>query len=259
MATEVFLHSLKSLQRPALRVGAALGLYALCVMALFPVLHGPGLSVGAPGLAGLLQRMSGGSAGPAAWLDAAGFRLVFPLLLCGYAIWVGSSLIGAEERSGLLELLLAYPLSRRRLVGEKFAALMASVVLLSALLWVLLALSVTALGLAVSLLNLAAACAGLAMLALLFGALSFMLSIFTGSASKSGWAAGALLAAAYLAGATWLHGLDFLRFLSPFYYAGGDVPLLNGLPSWRVWLLALLAAACVFAAGVGFERRDLAV
>ncbi len=256
MPFEVFLQTLKDLQRGALRLGAALGLVALGVTALARL-----FSNGAPGwLDRLIDRPAGlPGAGGTAWLSGAGFLLIFPLFLCVYAIWTGSALIAGEERSGTLELLLSYPLPRLRLMLEKFGALALALLLLASGLWALLALGASVLGLGVPLGNLAGACAGLYLLALFFGGLAFALSTWLSKPARSRLVAALALAAAYLLSAVWLHGVVFLRYLSPFYYAAGREPLANGLPAGHAVALAALAAACITAAGVVFERRDLAV
>ncbi len=258
MPIEVLLQTLKDLQRGTLRLGVALGLYALVAPALFLLAR----AASPVWLNELLFRLSGVTnavSTPAGWLQAVGFGLVFPLALCLYAIWKGSGLVAGEERSGTLELLMAYPLPRWRLMLEKFAALALALLLLAAELWALLALSVSALGLSVSLGRLAGACLGLWLLALTFGGSAFALSTWVGVPARSRLIAVIALGAAYLLNAVWLHGWQALRYLSPVYYATGREPLTNGLLLWHALALALLAVVCVAAAGVVFEQRDLAV
>ncbi len=257
MPGEIFLQTLADLRRGALRLGAALGLYALCVMALYPAGHAH-----ARGWLGTLPNLLSGRADafsdPSSWMNAVGFRLVFPLFVCLYAIWAGTHLMAGEKRGGVLELLLSYPLPRWRLLLEMFCALALALGLLSAGLWALLALSVVSLGLNVPLSGLTGACTGLALLGLTYGGLAFALaSSGKGQAGSRRVAAGAL-AGAYLLSALWLNGAAFFRYLSPFYYATGRDPLTNGLLPGHGLALALLCAGCLLAAGVLFERSDLA-
>jgi len=63
------------------------------------------------------------------------FSVFAPLLFLIFAVARGSDTLAGEEERGTLELLLAAPLSRRRLVLEKFAALAVEVVWLSLCLW----------------------------------------------------------------------------------------------------------------------------
>ena len=47
------------------------------------------------------------------------------------------------------------------------------------------------------------------------------------------------------------------RVLSPFYWYIGNDPLRHGLEPVHALALALVAAACVVAAAVTWERRDI--
>jgi ABC-2 type transport system permease protein len=56
-----------------------------------------------------------------------------------------------------------------------------------------------------------------------------------------------------------VHGLEWVRYLSPFFYYSGNKPLVNGVdPGYSAVLLG--AAVLLVAAGLAlFRRRDLAV
>mgnify|MGYP003922062161 CR=1 FL=1 len=56
---------------------------------------------------------------------------VVPLVLLAYAIVEGTGAIVGEEERGTLDLLLSNPLTRRRVVVEKFAALMGTTLVLA--------------------------------------------------------------------------------------------------------------------------------
>ena len=56
---------------------------------------------------------------------------VVPLVLLAYAIVEGTGAIAGEEERGTLDLLLSNPLTRRRVVVEKFAALMGTTLVLA--------------------------------------------------------------------------------------------------------------------------------
>jgi ABC-2 type transport system permease protein len=51
--------------------------------------------------------------------------------------------------------------------------------------------------------------------------------------------------------------LDWLKYLSPFYYYAGHDPLTQGIDTVDLVVLAAIAAALTAVAAVGFERRDL--
>src|ERR687886_1437932 len=79
-----------------------------------------------------LKQFFGGSASynfstPAGYLNAQLFSLMVPLLLGIFAIGFGASTLAGEEEQGLLDLVLVHPVTRRRVVLEKGASLVAGV------------------------------------------------------------------------------------------------------------------------------------
>ena len=64
----------------------------------------------------------------AGYLGSELFSLMVPLLLLVAAIGAGARAIAGEEERGTLDLLLAHPMSRRRVALEKLAALIAEIV-----------------------------------------------------------------------------------------------------------------------------------
>ena len=51
--------------------------------------------------------------------------------------------------------------------------------------------------------------------------------------------------------------LDWLKYLSPFYYYAGNDPLAEGVDLGHIAVLALLAAGLTVAAAAAIDRRDL--
>ncbi len=190
------------------------------------------------------------------WLRALIWQLILPLLLASFAIHLGSRLLAGDEANEEMELLLAYPISRRRLLLEKFAVLAAATSGLTLLIWGITALGFLAAG-STPLLD--GGVAGLLLMALVFGCLAFMLAAraahYEGISSGSGRAQSAallVLAAAVLLalfGDSLPQPLIFLRYLSPFFdYTAGP------------GFLALLGALCMVLVGmaiVAFERREI--
>ena len=97
------------------------------------------------------------------------FSLVLPALMIAAAVTAGARAIAGEEEQQTLDLLLANPISRRRLVLEKAAAVAALVALLALVAFASLAVSVTAAGMDVTVGHLAAAAAATGLLGLLYG------------------------------------------------------------------------------------------
>ena len=72
----------------------------------------------------------------AGYLGSELFAFMVPLLLSIAAIGAGARATAGEEEGGTIDLLLANPVSRQRLVFEKAAALATEVVLLAVVLWI---------------------------------------------------------------------------------------------------------------------------
>lgn len=181
------------------------------------------------------------------------------VLMLAFAIGMGAASIAGEERRGTLELQLATPLTRRRLLFESFAAMLTLIAGLGIALGLVMLLGNAAIGLDLSIESIVAATSGLALTGVFFGALALTLGAATGS---TGVARGA--SAAVAVGGILLNGLGAavdgiapLRYLSPFYWFLGDTPpLLRGFSAGPLVLLG----AALLAVGIGavqFERRDL--
>jgi len=208
---------------------------------------------------------AGGMASPAGYLDTKLFASTLPLLMSVLAIGTGTWVVAGSEGAGELELLLAGPLTRRRLVWGRAlgtAAVVAVVAGSSAgALQLTLAPAGLDTGLAPGSTWLAAASTSAA--ALVFGALALAVGAATG---RRGVAIGT--AAAVLAGTWLLHGLvgtlalaGALRCVLPWTWASEGDPLSSGSSAtwwWESLLLPLAVSAVLVAFGVAaFERRDL--
>jgi ABC-2 type transport system permease protein len=193
------------------------------------------------------------------YLNSELFAFMVPLLLLLAAIGAGARATAGEEERGTLDLLLANPISRRRLVIEKLAALAAEIAILGFVLWLALVVGVEAIGMNVSTGHLAAATFAAALLAFAFGAIALFLGAALGHRGAAiGIAAAAAVAAYLLSSLAELVGfLKPLRVASPFYHYASNDALRAGLAVEHIGFLLLLAAAAVAAALSAFERRDL--
>ncbi len=198
---------------------------------------------------------------PAGYLNSQIFFFLGPLLLIIFAVGLGSAALAGEEERGTLDLLLANPVSRARVVAEKLAALIALTLGLAAALWLGLAVGAPLVKLEIAAGRLAEATLGTVLLALVFGVLALALGAAAGNRGLSLGVASALAVVTYLlnALAAVVKGLKPYRVLSPFYYATGADPLTNGLNWNHMAVLAALIAVFAAAAWVSFQRRDLAV
>lgn len=194
------------------------------------------------------------------YLNSELFAFMVPLLLLIAAIGAGARATAGEEERGTLDLLLANPISRRRLVLEKLAALAAEIAILMVVLWLALIVGVEAIGMDVSPAHLAAATFAAALLAFVFGSIALFLGAAFGRRGAAVGIAAAGAVAAYLLSSL-ANLVDFLKPLrgaSPFYHYTANDALHAGLAVGHIGFLLLLAAAAVVAAVVAFERRDLA-
>ncbi len=195
----------------------------------------------------------------AGYLNGELYSLMVPLLLLVYGIGAGARAIAGEEEAGTLELLLAHPLRRRRVLLEKLGAAVVLLAGLGAVVFLVVTVSSAVFGLDVGTADVAAATLGAVLLAAAFAALALLVGAATGSRALAIGVAASLVIASYL-----LYGLGNLvdatragQALTPWdWYAGGD-QLRNGL-DWRGTVLLLASVVVLAGAAIPlFERRDL--
>jgi ABC-2 type transport system permease protein len=197
---------------------------------------------------------------PAGYLNSELFSFVVPLLLLIAAIGAGARATAGEEERGTLDLLLANPISRRRLVLEKLAALCVEIVVLAVVLWLALIVGAGAVGMHISAAHLAAAIVAAALLASAFGAIALFLGALLGRRGAAVGIAAAGAVAAYLLSslAELVTFLKPLRVASPFYHYAANDALRAGLAPEHLAVLIALVVVAALGAIVAFERRDLA-
>ena len=198
----------------------------------------------------------------AGYLGSTTFGSLGAILVIIFAASMGGSAIAGDEQGGMLDLPLAHPVSRWRLVLERFAALVVSVVIACAVLAVaLVAISGPAELGDVGPLNMVAACVHLAMLGVVFGALALAVGGITGRRTMVYAVVGIVAVGGFLGNnlAPTIEGLAWLRDISPFHYLAGGQPLRNGLQVMDVAILAGAGAVLIGVGGLAFDRRDIAV
>ncbi|MBO4206068.1 ABC transporter permease subunit [Micromonospora echinofusca] len=195
----------------------------------------------------------------AGYLGSSVFGIIVPLITVIYGIATGTRAIAGDEENGYLDLLLAHPVSRTRLLLHRCAALAVGAFALAGL--VLLAMLAVRPGArldTISIGQFAAQSVALALLGTLFGTIAITVGAATGSraAALVGSAAVGVLSYAANTFATQI-GADPLRYLSPFHYYIGNEPLRNGFQWVDLGILAAAVGVLVLAATVAFNRRDL--
>ena len=188
------------------------------------------------------------------------FSMILPAALAAFAAGIASGFTAGEESRGTIDVLLSYPVSRRRIVLEKWLAMALACVVAGVVLWVM---AIVGAAISASELppdRLAAALVMLVLVGLAFGNIALTISAATGNRGAAIGITIALLVAMYLVDAlsAIVDGLATIRPLSLFhYYMGGD-PLRFGLNLGDAAVLAAVAAVFLVLAVVAFERRDLA-
>jgi ABC-2 type transport system permease protein len=189
------------------------------------------------------------------------FFMMAPLLFIIFAISRGSGAIAGEEQAGTLDLLLASPLPRWRVVLEKAASMAVATLALGVAFYIGLAVGAAATGMDINYLYLADATFSCALLGLLFGAIALALGGASGSRGLTIGVSAALGVVTFFLNslAPLAKGLKGLSKISPFYYYTGARPLQNGL-NW--FHASILIAATLFFVALSiplFDRRDIKV
>lgn len=187
-----------------------------------------------------------------------------PLILAVYLIPQAMRIALEEEYNGTLDLLLSTPLPRTRLIVEKTLAVMASLIMILAIMWISLLVSSSIVK--ETQLTFSQATSGI------WNMLPICLTIFTltlalsvtlrNSRTVGGMAALIVIGSLFmrsLADATSAPLLEHLRHVSMFHYYVVLAVLLNGI-TWRPILILSAVSLLLFLVSVWlFNRRDLAV
>jgi ABC-2 type transport system permease protein len=186
--------------------------------------------------------------------------IVMPVLFIIFAVLSGADATAGEEDRRTIDLLLANPISRTRVVLEKFAALTTVVVAMGVALVLTLLVGGLAADLRPDAWHLVQATGAIVLLAVGFGALALALGAWRGRRGLARGLAAAVAAGTYLLGslALLVSSLSDYRYASPFYYAIGAQPLRNGLGIGYALVLVVSVAVPAVLAVALFERRDLA-
>lgn len=203
---------------------------------------------------------TGDFASPTGFLSSQIYYLMLPMLLGIMAISLGSSVIGKEEKEGTLELLLARPVSRDKLLIGKAAT---SVILVGV--GALVSLAVTLIlarivDLSVPEKNIVIATLACFLLATSFGAFAFLFASIGKVRSASIGIATLIALGGYIIAslsdlAKWLVWPS--KALPFYYYRPGDILL--GNVQWQYMLiLTFIAIGCLVVSLISFRKRDIA-
>jgi ABC-2 type transport system permease protein len=239
---------------------AACGLIAvlLAVGALFPAV---GHTIGKLSIPkGVAQLLGGADYGTiTGWFRSEISSIYGPLVIGALAITGAVAITAGEEEDRILGLVLAHPIGRSRLIGAKAVAIAAVVVVIAVAAWVGIVAGVAVGGGGISVGHMAAFAVHLAFFGFALGGLALALGSATGRRSLANGVAAAVGIVGWLiyGFAPLVGGLDWLKYLSLFYYYASHDPLTNGIGLADVVVLAVFSLLSTAVAMIAIGRRDL--
>lgn len=261
----VLLKTLRDLRWPVFWTGLGLGILGGYFMWIFPTFSKTlDLESMLAKFPGPVKQLIGGNlidlSTSTGFLNIELFPLMLPIVLGGFAVGLASGATAGEESRGTLDVLLAEPIERWRVVTEKTIAILLATIVIAAALFAGIEVVATAYGINLPAHLLAAGLASAVLLAMAFGMLSLAIAAWTGNRAASIGVSVAILVVTYFVNALApiVDVLNSVRGLSPFYYYLSNDPLKNGLDLGHAAVLAALSVALFVVALVAFERRDLA-
>jgi ABC-2 type transport system permease protein len=199
---------------------------------------------------------------PAGYVNSQWFANMFPILLSIYGIGVAARLLAGEENAGRLEVLLAHPVSRLRVLGERWWATALLLGLLFLLPTIVLIATAPAFDLTgISLAGWTAASASSLLLALLHTAVTYGVGAWTGSRGIAIAAGSALTGGGFLVQslANLSATLRPIRWVTPWQWFYDARPIVDGWGSMALPALGtlVLAGAAVALGASRFASRDI--
>jgi len=258
-------HTLRRLRGQMVGWGIGLVLYGLLMVSLFDSIAGiEGFEEMIASYPPELMAFFGGAemlalTTPKGYIDVYYFNYM-AVIIGILAVGAGAGLLVGQEERGILDLVMAHPVSRTALFFGRwlgFTLAMVVILLVSWLSWVIPAPSS---GMDLTWIEFLRPFAPLLVQLLLFGALALLLSLVLPSGRMAGMLTGGLLVGNYL-----VLGLSninedlkaIVEYTPLYYYQGGKA--ISGI-NWQ-WLAGLLAVTLVLAllAWWRFQRRDIRV
>lgn len=195
----------------------------------------------------------------AGFLNAEMFSMMVPLVLIAVATTGAAAATAGEEERGTADLLLSMPISRGRVMLAKVLATVLALAAVAVATFLTILIGAPLVGLDVSAAYLASAVLMVVLLAMVFGAITLALATVTGRrtvalGSGVGLALTAFLLNALAPMASWL---EPWQKASPFRWALGENPLVNGIDVPMAALMLGLATMLVVVAWFAYERKDI--
>ena len=243
----------------------SVGLFALAL--LFTGLHGSFVSDSEITIASLPENISAfigdisRAADPAGWLGLQLYNIFLPLVAGAIGVTAGAAAIGKEEDANTLELLLASPISRGKILLQKAATIELQLLIITGALFVGVVVGSLVFTFDVSLLHVLLATVVGWLMGIVYGFLTLAMQAATGNRGLALSVGIAALIIGYFADALaqLFDWLEPLQYISPFYYYNGPAVLLDGLNSVNLIVLVGLSLVFYTIAHITFSRRDTGV
>ena len=196
---------------------------------------------------------------PEGYLNSQLFALMAPIMLVIFAVTQGTAAIAGEENRKTLPLLIANPVSRERIVIDKFQALVVGTAVLTAVIFATLTLLGPTFELHIAFDKFVAIHLSLFLLATTFGSLALLAGSAWGNRAGAAGIVSSLVAASYLAYtlAPLSDAIEPFKYYSPFYYYFENDPITNGLDWGNVGILVAITLVTFGLAILAFRRRDV--
>lgn len=262
-----FTKSLRDQARPLLTWTVAAAFYVALLMSIYPSIRHSAAS-----LQGYIQSLpaavraiflgsNGDFSSPIGYVNVEMLSWLGPIVFISFAVSMAGRAIAGEEEAGSLSLLLTQTVGRRRLLLNKYLALVVTTAGLGVAFWAVLFVATRLAGSPISAGELAWAFLRLTLLGLAMGSLTYAVGAGTGKRQESVAAGAGVAVIMYLMNtlATMNDSVRPLRHASLFYYAGGASPLGQSVSVIGIIVLVCSSALLLAVAIPLFERRDVRV
>ena len=197
---------------------------------------------------------------PAGFISSRAYLNMGPLIIIVFTVGGVSALVAREERSGVLDMVLSNPLTRRSVLLQKVAALAGQSALIGLVLTIVAFAGNAIWDTDLVPINMVGANVGLVLIGLFFGGMALALwSLMASGGSAVAITSGVAIISYFVNGlGSVVEPIGVVRPLSPFYwYIGDTAPLAKGIePAYLLLLIGALAFTAV--ATWHFDSRDLA-
>ncbi len=197
---------------------------------------------------------------PVGLINSRLYASVGSIVIIILAISVATRSIAGEEESGVLDMLLAQPVTRTRVVLDTVAAMIVLTGILAVALAVTLLMTNPVFDLDLTVSGIIGANFGVLLLALVYGTLALLVAAATGNRAVT-----LGVATAVVIGGFFINGLSELvtelrgvAAFMPFKWFLEPNPLATGVDWGSIVLMAAVSAAFTILAVVAFNRRDIA-